>query len=372
MTMPSALCIYAGPAARKHLEQHGLAPEHVDTVPGAAGGPKGLILGALDRFLFGQWLAASTHEVHLVGASIGAWRMATACLDDPATAFARLEHDYTHQHYELKPGEKRPSAQFVSQRFGESLQSFYGGRVQQVLNHPRYRLHVVTARGRHILRREQAFSTPLGYLGAFVTNTLARRAMGAWLERVVFSTPGPQAGLAPLPFAANDYRTRQVALDEGNFYQALQASCSIPFVLTAVHNIAGAPHGAYWDGGITDYHLHLNYANRPTGGTGTPGGLVLYPHFQKAVVPGWLDKSLKWRHKATHFLDNMLLLAPDPRWIKGLPNAKLPDRQDFTHYGQDLAGRVKAWRAAIAASAQLADEFQAWLHKPDMAKVLPL
>ena len=368
-TTTPALCIHAGPAARQHLARHGLAPGHIGTIPGAAGGPKGLILGALDRFIFGQWLAESRHEVHLVGASIGAWRMATACLDDPAAGFSRLEQDYINQHYELKPGEKRPSAQFVSQRFGESLQAFYGGRVPEVLRHPRYRLHVVTARGRHILRREQAFSTPLGYLGAFMTNTMHRRAMGAWLERVVFSSAGGGAACAPLPFAVNDYRTRQVALNESNFYAALQASCSIPFVLTAVHNIAGAPRGAYWDGGITDYHLHLNYSAKAAS---TQGGLVLYPHFQKAVVPGWLDKSLKWRHKATHFLDNMVLLAPNPQWIKTLPNGKLPDRKDFTHYGQDLAGRVKAWNTAVRASAQLADEFQAWLRKPDMGRVLPL
>ena len=76
--------------------------------------------------------------------------------------------------------------------------------------------------------------------------------MGAWLERVVFSSSG-----AALPFATTDYRTRQVGLNADNFMQALQASCSIPFVLQAVHNIPGAPRGAYWDGGITDYHLHL-------------------------------------------------------------------------------------------------------------------
>jgi hypothetical protein len=64
--------------------------------------------------------------------------------------------------------------------------------------------------------------------------------------------------------------------------------------------------------------------------------LVLYPHFQKSVVPGWLDKGLKWRHKATHFLDNMVLLAPDPDWIKQkLPNGKLPDRTDFVRYGPE-------------------------------------
>ena len=62
----------------------------------------------------------------------------------------------------------------------------------------------------------------------------------------------------------------------------------------------------------------------------------------------------------------------NPQWVKTLPNGKLPDRNDFTHYGQDLAGRVKAWSAATAASAQLADEFEAWLRRPDSAKVQAL
>jgi hypothetical protein len=85
-----------------------------------------------------------------------------------------------------------------------------------------------------------------------------------------------------------------------------------------------------------------------------------------------LDKSLKWRHHATRYLDSMLLLAPNPEWVKTLPNGKLPDRTDFTHYGNDLAGRVKAWSAATAASAQLAEEFAAWLERPDPLQVLAI
>ncbi len=381
-----ALRIYAGPKARRHIEQNGLRPQDVGVVPGAAGGPKGLVLGPLDRFIFGDWLAGTSQQVHLVGASIGAWRMATACLHDPAAAFQRLEDDYIQQHIEAQPGQKRPSAQVVSEQFGQSLKDFYGGRVQEVLQHPRYRLHIVTSRGRHLLGREHGLRTPLGYLGAFLTNSVHRKAMGAWLERVVFSSTDaalPGAPCAPLPFATSDYRTRQVALSEANFNPALQASCSIPFMLKSVHNIPGAPPGAYWDGGITDYHLHLNYASDliasragGAGATGTFGlqnqaqtGLVLYPHFQKAVVPGWLDKSLKWRHGATPFLDNMVLLAPDPVWVKTLPNGKLPDRNDFLRYARDFQGRVKAWSAAVAASRQLAEEFQAWLVKPDMGRL---
>ncbi|MBG9386930.1 phospholipase [Caenimonas aquaedulcis] len=361
----TALRIYAGPQARAHLERHGLQAADVAVVPGAAGGPKGLILGPLDRFIFGEWLATSTQPVHLVGASIGAWRMATACLDDPVAAFERLERDYISQDYALEPGRRTPTAAHVSERFGESLQSFYGGRVGEVLAHPRYRLHIVTSRGRHVLRREHRVGTPLGYLGAFLTNSIHRKSMGAWLERVVFSTPG-DGSPALLPFGTTDYRTRQVALTESNFNAALQASCSIPFVLKAIHDIPGAPPGAYWDGGITDYHLHLNY-NASKG-----RGLVLYPHFQKSVVPGWLDKGLKWRHGATHFLDNTIVLAPDPHWVKTLPGGKLPDRTDFTRFGTDLASRVKAWTAAAQASRQLADEFAQWLARPDMSRVEPL
>lgn len=345
----TALRIYAGRLAREQLRQHGLRPADVRVIPGAAGGPKGLILGPLDRFIFGEWLAGSTHEVHLVGASIGAWRLATACLNDNVAAFERLEHDYIHQSYELPPGRKRPTAEHVSERFGQSLQDFYGGRIAEVLGHPRWRLHILCSRGRHVLGREHGLRTPLGYLGAALTNTVHRKAMGAWLERVVFSVPGAQ-----LPFRTDDYRTRRVELNAANFMPALQASCSIPFVLKAIHDIANAPPGAYWDGGIIDYHLHLNYAPvRP--------GLVLYPHFQKAVVPGWLDKALKWRHKSTAFLDNVVLLAPSPEWVASLPHGRLPDRNDFVRYGTDNAARSAAWSEAVRRSRELAAEFAQWL-----------
>jgi hypothetical protein len=281
--------------------------------------------------------------------------MATACLDQPVQALERLERDYIAQHYELPAGQKRPTAQQVTQEFARNLTAFYGGRMDEVLQHPRFRLHVVTSHGRGLLQREHPWRTPLGYAGAFVRNLMHRPVMGASLQRVVFSTQ-PE-----LPFDARDYPTRQVALTPQNFMSAVQASCSIPFVLQAVHDIPGAPAGAYWDGGITDYHLHLNYK-----------GLVLYPHFQQAVVPGWLDKSLKWRHKSSAFLDNTIVLAPNPEWVQTLPNGKLPDRSDFMTYAKDLPGRIKAWTGAARASQQLAEEFAQWLLKPQDSEVHPL
>ena len=358
----NALHIYAGPRALDHLRQRGLSAADVRVIPAAAGGPKGLTLLPLDRFLFGQWLAASSQPVDLVGASIGAWRMAAAMLDDPAAALAALEQAYIAQDYAVAD-RKGPSKTYISERFAGSIHAMFGGRVNEVLDHARYRLHVLTSRGRHLLHRDNRLRSPLGYAGAFLTNIMSRKAMGAWLERAVFSSHA-----AALPFAGSDYRTRRYALSAINFAPVVQASCSIPFVLNAVHDIAGAPPGAYWDGGITDYHLHLDY--RPAC---AESGVVLYPHFQRAVVPGWLDKSLKWRHRATHFLDDVIVLAPNPEWVVTLPNGKLPDRSDFTHYGGDLKGRMDVWQRAVSESQRLRDEFAQWVEGgADASRVLAL
>ena len=340
-----ALQIHAGPRARIRLAERGLRAEDVRIIPAAAGGPKGLILNALDQHIFGPWLGGSAQDVHLLGASIGAWRMATACLGNAEEEFARLADEYAHQSYEHAPG-KPPTAASVSRGFGAKLDEVFGGREAQVLNHPRYRLHLFTSRGRHLLGREGRLRTPLGYFGAFATNLVSRRAMGAWLERVVFSDLR-----SPLPMLLKDYRSRQVELNRRNLQQALLASCSIPFWLQAVHDIPGAPRGAYWDGGITDYHLHLDYAQM------LGDGVVLYPHFQRSVVPGWLDKALKYRHAPSAFLDNVVVVAPSEAFVKSLPRAKLPDRADFQHYGEDVGTRATAWLRAVREGERLRDEF---------------
>ena len=343
----------AGPQARRHLAAHGLRQQDVRVIPGAAGGPKGLILNPIDRFLFGRWLPQSTQTVHLLGASIGAWRLAAACLADPDAALARMAEDYIVQDYPHAPG-RSPTPAAVSAAFDAKLAEHFGGREGELLNHPRLRLHLFTSHGRKLLGREGRWRTAIGYSAALATNLLSRRALGFWLERVVFSDPRH-----PLPIPLDDYRSRQILLTAANLRPALLASCSIPFWLQAVHDIPGAPAGAYWDGGITDYHLHLRYARMggdPAGSAGT--GLVLYPHFQPTLVPGWLDKRLGHRHQATSALANVVVLAPRADWIAGLPGGKLPDRADFLAYRDDLPGRVRAWRRALAESQVLADEFE--------------
>ena len=53
------------------------------------------------------------------------------------------------------------------------------------------------------------------------------------------------------------------------------------------------------------------------------------------MVPGWLDKPLKHRHRASPQLDNVVVLAPRPDWVTTLPGGKLPDRSDFKAYWHD-------------------------------------
>ncbi|MFM7533914.1 MAG: patatin-like phospholipase family protein [Rubrivivax sp.] len=340
-----ALRILAGPRARAHLLERGLSVADVLAVPGAAGGPKGLVLNALDRLLFGHWLREAPQPIHLLGASIGAWRMACACLPDADAALAELAEDYVMQRYEHAPG-RAPTAEHVSAVFGAVLERRLAPRAPEILSHPSRRLHVLASRGRHLLAREGKWRTPAGYSLAFLANAAARPALGRLLERVVFSDPR-----TPLPWPLTDFRTQQAELGPHNLARAVLASCSIPMWLRAVTDVPGAPAGAYWDGGITDYHLHLPYARSMS------PGLVLYPHFQARLVPGWLDKAWKWRHRATPALDNVVLLVPRAEWVATLPGAKLPDRNDFRTFGDDVEGRARAWRRAVAEGARLADEF---------------
>jgi hypothetical protein len=346
-----ALHIHVGPRAMAHLRQWGLNPRDVRMIPAAAGGPKGLALSHLDQDLFGRWLPAASPQspLHLVGASIGAWRMAAAMMPDPALAFQRLANDYIAQDYPLEPGQSMPSAQLVSEGFAQTLSAFFGSDLPQLLVHPKRRnwhLHVLTSRGKAWLNRPNKWGTMAGFAGLAASNLVGRRWVSKWLERTVLSAQ------APLPFGLHDQCTQQVRLTPENFLAAVQASCAIPFWLEPVLDIPGTLPGAHWDGGLIDYHLHWPYASMQD-------GLVLYPHFQQHVVPGWLDKSLPWRHRATPALDNLILLAPNPEWIKTLPNSKLPCRADFKALPVDQ--RKRDWTRAVAECERLADEWRHWL-----------
>jgi hypothetical protein len=365
--MSSPLQIHAGKTAMAHLRRHGLQAQDVAVIPAAAGGPKGLILQGLDQWLFGEWLPGAPRQRSLLGASIGSWRMAAACHDDPVAAFQRLADLYCGQRYPAKPSPAR-----VTQEIMGLLQGFIGGHESEILTHPTQRLHVVAVRGRGRLQAPQSeLSTKLGFASAALANLGARKHLARHMTRVVIGDSRDTLAWMPNHFDA--FQTNFMALSTENLLPSLLASGTLPLIMEPVRQIAGTPSGTYWDGGMIDYHLDFPYAQMqdPHG-----AGLVLYPHFADHIIPGWLDKSLPWRRagKGAHgsWLDNLIMLSPSPSFIRTLPRAKLPDRTDFFHYGIDHDERIRNWKLAISASTRLAEAFAAFVAKPDMTIVKPL
>lgn len=362
-----ALAIHAGPKALARIREHGLRPQDIAIVPAAAGGPKGLIFQKMDQWLFGDWLPSAPRERTLIGASIGAWRMAAACQADPVEAFQRLGDLYCAQCYPRKP-----TPRHVSDACVRLLDDFIAGHAHRIANHPHHRLQILVSRGRRLLKapvRNLAVSAGFGL--AALGNLVSRARLGDHLSRVVIGDQRDPASWLKAKFDAFD--TQFMPLSEENLAGALLASGTLPFVMDPVRDIPGAPSGTFWDGGLIDYHLALPYSRV----SGHPdGGLVLYPHFGQQIVPGWLDKSLPWRRanagRNSGWLDNVVLLSPTRAFLQTLTRSKLPDRNDFLYYGEKHDLRILNWKLAIGEGARLRDELAEFVAHPAPARVLPL
>jgi len=343
--------VRVGDLAFEHLKERGVAPGDVRCMPAAAGGPKGLALLPLDRLLAREWLPQAS-GIELIGASIGAWRMAALAQSDPVGALDRLQHAYVReQNYR-----ERPTPAQVADACRGLARAVLGESAEWRQD---IALSVITARARGGLagqRSKRAFGH------AALANTLSRRRLAAHMERVVFHTGAPSR----LPPAFDAFGLTEAPFTERNREDALLASGSIPLICDPVRDIAEAPAGEYWDGGLIDYHLLLPYDRYD--------GLVLYPHFVPHVTPGWLDKYVPWRTQARRhrWLANVILIAPSRVMLERLPNRKLPDRSDFYRYGADHARRIRDWERAIAECERFAEAAMRWLQAPDLALVQPL
>lgn len=354
--MDRPLLFLAGANARKMLETDGFDPLRVRSILGASGGPKWFVLSQLDRVIGARLLPALQSPVHLLGSSIGAWRMACYASEQPVAAIERLETSYVEQEYSAEAS----SAQILDVARDWLLTMFGDDGIRQVIESPRFRLHVIAARSRGLNAADGRLPLSLGLAAAAAGNLLSRRQLARHFDRYCFSDPRE---VPPFLAALDPEQNTTVPLTCDNLVDVILASSAIPLLMPGVVDIPGAPPGVYRDGGIVDYHLDLSSA--------PDGALALYPHFGPRLIPGWFDKSLRWRRVQAVNHRNTLVLCPSPAFIATLPGGKIPDRTDFKRY--DPATRVRVWRESIARCEALAEDFErVWVEDRWAERVQPL
>jgi hypothetical protein len=299
----------------------------------------------MDRVLIADLLAGRSRPLDAVGSSIGSWRHAAMAQPDAVEAYDRFEKAYLAQSYRsAKPSV--PEITQVALWLMNSLLGEQGGH--SVATHPWLRSHIVTARGKGLNAQRPGKRLIAGMGIAALGNAVSRRTLPASFQRVVFA-PEQASPLRPL---LDGFDTQYVGLSEANVFHALMASGAIPYVFEGVYEIEGAGKGAFWDGGIIDYHFDLQRLPRDE--------VWLYPHFSNRTTVGWFDKFLPWRADQQVSVDQLIMICPTDEFIASLPFGKIPDRRDFGNIPESV--REPYWQTCVDESQRLADEFSELIH----------
>lgn len=332
--------IFAGEKAAEIIRDRGLNENDIKGIVGASGGPKFLALNGLDKAILNTCFKKRTDPLFFIGSSIGSWRGAAFAGKDPIKTLDIFTESYLKQHYSRKPTRKE-----VTDESTRILNDFLKEEnIDFILNSSKFNLNIISAQCRGISSIESNAALGLSFFPAILVNLISRKLLLKIYTRTLFHdsrhTP---------PFLGSFKNANRVRLSKANLKQALLSSGSIPFVMEGIKNIPGAPSGTYRDGGLTDYHINIDF--------GVKDGIVLFPHFSSRVIPGWLDKSLTWRKPDKEYFSNTVLVAPSKKFIAGLPMGKIPDRTDFTtFFGRDDE-RLKYWNEVITKSSIVGAEF---------------
>ncbi len=349
---PAALNIQAGTLARQLIQNEGLQAHHVDIIPGAAGGPKGIGLMSLDQAIFGDFLQREKQRRYLIGSSVGAWRFASLIAQGEKKGAEQLAELYINLPF--RKGMKIADIEKISR---DMLHGILGDQSEKLVTHPDYHLAIIAAKAEHIFQSDQKLALYSSLLGIIGSNAVSRNHLNKFMQRVICQPEHFQQ------FKIQDdaFKTHYVNFNTDNVADWLMASGSIPGVTPAVKNIADAPQGAYRDGGLIDYHIDLPFDSK---------GIVLYPHFTDSITPGWFDKMFKSRKANPENQARTLLVSPSAEYLKSLPLGRLPDRKDFVMKGLSDSERKKLWRQSVAESQRMGDEFLELVEKQSFADVM--
>ncbi len=350
--MFDSISVLAGDRAFEIIKDEGLDLARVKVFAGASGAAKFLILTGIDRVLM-PLLKHRKDPLHLIGSSIGAFRMAAYAHKEPIKAINTMEYGYIHQFYPSK----RPGKDAITDKSIEIMNSYIkDGDIDYILNNPDMTISFLAAKSRHLAKSENNIMQTLNLAVAATANYINRRYLGYFFERAVFSS------VNDINFRFSDtFRTHRYLLTKENFKKALMASGSIPVMMRGVPDIAGAP-GMFRDGGMIDYHLDIPFLDDRD-----RDRLVLFPHFYEYVIPGWLDKYTNRRARVEN-LKNTVIIAPSRDFVHSLPYHKIPDRKDFNRLSDEE--RVRYWNTVVNKNHQLGDELHEAIESGRIRKIV--
>jgi len=331
--------VLAGEKAALLIKEGAFTEDKISVIAGAAGGPKFLALAGFDRIMLTKWFKKRKKPLFYVGSSIGAWRGAAFACKNPVESYNKLVESYLSQSYSSKPSEAEVTKESI-----RIMNEFLTDEdINFALNKSIFHLNFIATYCQGLAASSNHRLLSLAFIPAIAVNMVSRKLLLKIFTRTLFYNKRQMP-----PFSINFKESYKVPLTTENFKKALLASGSIPFVMEGVRDIPGAPAGTYRDGGITDYHLNINFGTQD---------IVFYPHFSKRITPGWLDKNLKWRRHDKNLFSNVVILRPSQKFIDSLKYKKIPDREDFkTFFGNDRE-RLAFWNDAIKKSSILGEEF---------------
>ena len=338
----SKIRIKAGNKIYQIIKDGGFNFDSVSTYFGPAVGPRWLIASGFDLALLKGSYLGRLKPLQLVGSSAGAFRFAAWLQPEAVESYNKLLDAYINVTYTK---EDTP-ATLLDKITGIVNAYLENDALPFALANKKYRLVVITARARGLVAFNNIGIQKLGLATCFVFNYFSRNNIYKFAERIVFHN----SSKPPAFCLKSQFRGNCVQLNEVNFKYAVLASGAIPLVINGVRDIYGAPRGIYRDGGLIDYHLTQQFAEKEN-------EIVLFFHHQERIIPGWLDKKIERRVPDAETLSNVLMVFPSQSFIENLPGGKVPERTDLVTFIDDQETRINNWRKAVELSAPLGEEF---------------